>query len=56
MQRLSRPICLEPQVQQLQQELSDERRERQSALHDEKKEREENDLVILTLGITWQLD
>lgn len=50
------PICLEPQVQQLQQELSDERRERQSALHDEKKEREENDLVILTLGITWQLD
>jgi len=35
------------EVQQLQQELSDERRERQSALHDEKKEREENDLVIL---------
>ena len=45
-----RPVCLEPQVQQVQQELIDERRERQSALHDEKKEREETNHVILTLG------
>ena len=43
------------QVQQMQQDLSDERQQRQNKLQEEAKEREETCLMILTLGCTCHL-